>query len=73
MFGVSQSTVSSLKRQYPVGTRVSLIKMDDPYRTIPPGTLGTVTGVDNIGNIHVDWDNGSTLAVIYREDRIMKI
>lgn len=36
--------------------------MDDPH-PVPSGTVGTVTCVDSIGQIHVDWDNGSTLAL----------
>lgn len=46
-----------------VGRRVRLIYMDD-YRAVPPGTEGTVAGVDDIGNILVIWDTGSTLHLI---------
>lgn len=59
--------IESLKRQFPVGSRVELIKMDD--KQAPPiGTRGTVKGVDDIGSIMVAWDNGSSLNVIYGED-----
>ena len=44
------------------GKRVKLIKMDDPQAP-PPGTHGTIKGTDDIGQIHVKWDNGSTLAI----------
>ena len=59
--------VESLKKQFPVGSRVELIKMDD-NQAPPIGTRGTVKGVDNIGSIMVSWDNGSSLNVIYGED-----
>ena len=59
--------VESIKKQFPVGSRVELIKMDD--KQAPPiGTRGTVKGVDDIGSIMVSWDNGSSLNVIYGED-----
>lgn len=59
--------VESLKKQFPVGSRVELIKMDD--KQAPPiGTRGTIKGVDDIGSIMVAWDNGSSLNVIYGED-----
>lgn len=59
--------IESLKEQFPVGSRVELIKMDD--KQAPPiGTRGTVKGVDDIGSIMVAWDNGSSLNVIYGED-----
>lgn len=59
--------IGSLKKQFPVGSRVELIKMDD--KQAPPiGTRGTVKGVDDIGSIMVAWDNGSSLNVIYGED-----
>ena len=44
------------------GKRVKLIKMDDPQAP-PSGTHGTIKGTDGIGQIHVKWDNGSTLAI----------
>ena len=44
------------------GTRVRCIFMDDPY-PVPKGTLGTVEFVDDEGQIHVRWDNGSGLAL----------
>lgn len=51
-----------LKEQYPTGTRIMLKQMDD-IQAPPFGTLGTVRGVDAIGNILVLWDTGSTLSV----------
>ena len=64
--------LNSIKVEYPVGCRVYLVKMDD--RQAPPvGTLGTVEGVDVIGTIHVSWDNGSDLGVIYGEDVCRKV
>jgi len=45
------------------GTRVKLIEMNDLY-PVPAGTKGTVGHVDDIGQIHVNWDNGSSLALI---------
>lgn len=44
------------------GQRIKIIKMDDPQAP-PPNTMGTIQGIDGIGQIHVQWDNGSTLAV----------
>ena len=64
--------VEGLRREYPAGTRVELIEMNDPYRRLPKGLTGTVAGVDDTGTIHVDWDNGSRLGAVYGEDRIQK-
>ena len=62
-----------LKSDYSPGTRVILIKMDDPYTRLKPGEKGTVTGVDDIGTIHVNWDSGSSLGVAFGEDLCRKI
>ena len=59
--------VESLRREYPEGARVELVRMDD-FKAPPPGTKGTVRGVDDTGSIMVRWDNGSGLSVIYGED-----
>ena len=57
-----------LRSHYPKGSRVELICMNDLYRNLEAGTLGTVTHVDDIGTIHVAWDCGSSLGVVYGED-----
>ena len=72
MFGIKRETVEWLRKNFPVGTRVELFKMDDPQAP-PVGTLGTVRGVDDIGSIMVSWDNGSGLSVAYGEDIVMKV
>ena len=44
-------------------------KMNAPYRTdLVPGCRGTVRFVDDMGTIHVSWDIGSSLGVVYGED-----
>ena len=63
----SREMIEKVKRTYPIGTRVRLLKMED-QQAPPIGTLGTVRGVDDIGSILVNWDNGSGLNVLYGED-----
>lgn len=69
---MKQSELESLRREYPIGARVVLEKMDDEQAP-PIGTKGTVTGVDDIGSIMVKWDNGSSLNVAYGEDICKKL
>lgn len=46
--------IEMLRQRYPVGARVELTHMDDPYNTkLVPGCKGTVRCVDDIGTIHV--------------------
>lgn len=47
-----------------LGKRVKLIKMEgeDPNRMFN-GLEGTIIHIDDIGQIHVNWDNGSSLAL----------
>lgn len=63
----SREIVERIRKQYPVGSRVELVKMDDPQAP-PVGTKGTVRGVDDIGSVMVAWDNGSGLSVAYGVD-----
>jgi hypothetical protein len=46
------------------GKRIKLVLIDDKYTDLKPGDMGTVEFVDDIGNIHMKWDNGGTLALI---------
>ena len=73
MFGVPKYVVDRLKAEYPAGTRVELIRMEDEYSRLKSGDKGTVTGVDDIGTIHVSWDCGSGLGIAYGEDLCKKI
>jgi len=63
----SKELVEALRKRYPVGCRVELLRMDDPQAP-PVGTRGTVCGVDDIGSVMVAWDNGCGLSVAYGED-----
>lgn len=72
MFNISQKTLDKLRTQYPKGTRIKLIKMND-YQAPPKGTQGTVLGVDDAGSIMVSWDTGSSLSVVYGEDIVEKL
>ena len=65
-----RGTIEYLKGRFPTGTRVELVSMNDPYTTLKPGDKGTVDFVDDMGTIFVSWDNGSSLGVVYGEDRI---
>ena len=65
-----RGTIEYLKRRFPTGTRVELVSMNDPYTALKPGDKGTVDFVDDMGTIFVSWDNGSSLGVVYGEDRI---
>ena len=69
----SEETVERRKAEYPVGTRIELIEMNDPYAPVPSGTRGTVTHVDDIGKIHMEWDNGRTLGLCPEKDTFKKI
>ncbi len=73
MLGIPRSVIECLKKEYPEGTRVELISMNDKYRKLDKGERGTVITVDDIGTIHVAWDSGSTLGIVYGEDHCKKV
>ena len=72
MIVVSKAIVEEIRKEYPKGTRVELVSMDDRQAPLP-GTHGTVLGVDDIGSLLMRWDNGSGLNVVYGEDVVRKI
>jgi hypothetical protein len=69
---IRKEILEKLREEYPPGTRVELIQMED-IQAPPTGTQGTVIGVDDIGSIMVSWDNGSSLSVVYGEDSCRKL
>ena len=71
---IKEWQLKQLREEYPIGTRVELVQMDDPYnQKLIPGCKGTVVAVDSIGTIHVAWDCGSSLGVVYGEDSCRKV
>ena len=56
------------KMKFPKGTRIQLIQMGVDPQPIPLGTTGTIDFIDDLAQIHVSWDNGSTLALVPQED-----
>ena len=56
------------EKKYPAGTKLQLISMRDEKYPILPGTIGEVTHIDDLGSIHMKWQNGSSLAIIPEVD-----
>lgn len=46
-----------------IGDKIKCIAMDDE-QAVPTGTYGTVYHIDDLGTIHVSWENGSGLGLI---------
>lgn len=67
-----RETVARVRADFPPGTRVELIRMDDPQAP-PIGTKGTVLWVDDVGDLCMHWDTGSSLKVVLSEDRVRKV
>ena len=65
--------LKQLRSYYTPGTKVELVRMNDPYHEMPPGLLGIVTIVDDTGTIFVNWSNGSSLGVVFGEDVCKKL
>lgn len=72
MFVISEKEIAKLKENYPVGTKIRLLAMDD-IQAPPVGTEGVVCGVDGTGSLLVHWKNGSSLNVLYGVDQVEKV
>ena len=72
MMILSRAEIDDIRKEYPKGTRVKLIYMDD-HHAPEPGTCGTVTHVDDAGQILMRWDNGGSLALLPGVDDFVKL
>ena len=72
MIFIDDETLKRLREEYPAGTRVELLEMDD-VQAPPIGTKGTVRGVDDAGSLLMSWDTGSSLNVVYGVDKVRKV
>ena len=59
----SQKWVELIRYCYPAGTPIICDGMDDP-RAVPAGTRGIIRYVDDAGQIHVAWENGTSLPLV---------
>lgn len=70
----SQAAVKRIRAEYPAGCRVALVSMGpDSYSRLKPDDEGTVFHVDDTGTVHVKWDCGLTLGMVYDVDVIRKL
>ena len=67
-----REVVERLRAEFPAGALVELVHMED-IQAPPEGTRGKVIWVDDTGTIHVAWENGSSLGVVYGEDRCRRV
>ena len=68
----SKERIEALRRDYPRGCRVELLRMDD-VQAPPVGTRGSVIAVDDLGTIHVAWSTGSSLGIALGQDLCRRI
>ncbi len=71
-FTVNEETLRKLKKEYPAGSNIVLLEMDD-IQAPPIGTVGTVKGIDSMGDILVSWHDHGSLNVVYGADIVKKI
>ena len=64
----NKAYLEQLRKQYPKGTKLQMITMRNEKYPILPGTIGEVTHIDDLGSIHMKWQNGSSLALIPEVD-----
>ncbi len=67
----NKEKIEMLRKQYPAGTKVELLAMED-VQAPPVGTIGEVIAVDDIGQLVMKWQNGSGLNLIPGVDSFRK-
>ncbi len=69
---LNRNLIERLKTKYPKDTAIELEHMEGEDQMLS-GLKGKVLAVDDIGQIHVEWENGSTLALDVEADRFHTI
>ena len=68
----NKEQIEMLRKEYPAGTKVELLAMEDKQAP-PVGTIGEVMAVDDIGQLVMQWQNGSGLNLIPGVDSFRKV
>ena len=69
----SREVIKSLREKYPEGTKIRLIQMENDPQPIEVGTKGVIDNIDDGGIMHVKWDNGRSLGLVYGVDKFQVI
>lgn len=70
---MSRGRIEFYKEHYPAGTHIMLDSMGDDPCLVEPGAVGTVVAVNDIGTVHVNFDNGRSLGICPEVDSFHKI
>lgn len=66
---VSKEWMDFLREQYLEGSRIRLTEGRGGPHSVAPGSMGTLSGIDDSGQFYVRWDSGSDMALTIGEDR----
>lgn len=66
----TKACVAKIREAFPENADVELVFMDDTYRDMPRGLRGRVVRTDDIGTIHVAWENNLLLGMVWNADVI---
>lgn len=67
-----RNVVSEIKRLY-IGKKIEMMMMPDDPDPIPIGSIGLVVGVDDAGQLSVEWDIKRSLRVSFSAGDVVKI
>lgn len=63
----TKEEIEQIKRKYKAGQKVELIKMYD-LQAVPTKTRGIIDYIDDLGTLHIVWENKSTLGLVVGVD-----
>jgi len=70
---ISKAALEARRECYKPGTRIEIVRLDDPYSSLKPGMRGWTECIDDCGTVFAKFDNGSTLGCLYDADEIRKV
>lgn len=56
-----------------IGNRIRLLYTNDEFTNLESGAQGTIRFIDDLGTIHIKWDNGSRLGLIPGIDKYERV
>ena len=71
-YHLNKASIDKRKSEYQPGTKVRCINMENEINPIPRGMTGVVTEVDDIGSIHILWENGLEVAMLNIQGDILE-
>ena len=70
---IAKAALEARRERYKPGTRIEIVRLEDPLTSLKPGDRGWTEFIDDTGTVFAKFDDGTSLGCLYGVDEIRKV